>query len=101
MDRIDAELLMVDHDFIPGALEGRLSAVREPTPGVPEPDMGQHMNARLLGSAIGDGQPQEDVLGARLGILDIDVEIAVRLEDAGIDDLAFGLLLSPSPLLLH
>jgi hypothetical protein len=50
------------------------------------------MDRRFIRTAIGDGQPQQDVVGAGLGIFDIDVEIAVGVEDAGIDDLELGLL---------
>ena len=92
---------MRDDDIVTGALEGGFGPVREPAPGVAEPDLGQHMNRRLLGAAIGDGHPQQDVVGVRLGIFDVDIEIAVGVEDAGIDDLEFGLPPVAPRVLLH
>ena len=92
---------MLDHDIVVGALEGGFGPIREPAPGVAEPDLGQHVDRRFVGTAIGDGQPQQDVVGARLGIFDIDIEIAVVVEDAGIDDLEFGLPPVAPRVLLH
>ena len=48
-----------------------------------------------------DGQPHQDVLGACLGVFDIDIEIAIGVEDSGIHDLEFGLLLAAARVLLH
>ena len=92
---------MLDHDIVADALEGGLGPVGEPAPGVAEPDLGQHVNRRFLGPAIGDGQAQQDVVGARLGIFDVDIEIAVVVEDAGIDDLEFGLPAVAPRVFLH
>ena len=92
---------MLDDDIVPGALEGGLGLIRAPAPGVAEPGLRQHMNRRFVGAAIMDGQPQQDVVGVRLGIFDIDVEIAVGVEDAGIDDLELGLPPVAPRVLLH
>ena len=101
VDHIGAEPLMVDDDVVAAALEGGFGPIRDPAPGVAEPDLRQHMNRRFVGTAIADGQAQQDVVGARLGIFDIDVEIAVGVEDAGIDDLELGLPPVAPRVLLH
>jgi hypothetical protein len=44
LDRIDAKLWVLDHNIVPEELERRLPPRREPAPGVPEPDLGQHVN---------------------------------------------------------
>src|SRR5213078_2404013 len=93
MDRIETELSMLGQDIVPDHLQRRLSARGEPAPVISEPDLRQYMDRCLFGPAIVNGEPQEDILGTRLGILDIDIEVAVVVEDAGIDDLEFELLL--------
>jgi hypothetical protein len=59
------------------------------------------MNGGLIGSAIVDGQLQEDILGSRLGIFDVHVEISVGIENACIDDLEFGHLPAAGRILSH
>ena len=45
---------------------------------------------RRLGSAVDDRDADQDILGCGLGVLDEDVEVAVFVEDAGIEQLVFG-----------
>ena len=92
VDRIGAERLVPDHDIVVDALEGGFGAIGEPAPGVAKPHLGQHVDRRFVGTAVVDGQTQQNVVGAGLGIFDVDVEVAVVVEDAGLDDLEFGLL---------
>src|SRR5438876_982703 len=89
---------------VAGARETRLRPVpfagATPRPGVPEPERRQDVERRRLGTAVGDRQPDEDVVGRRLGVLDGDVEVPAVLEDAGVDQLELSVLLSAAPALL-
>ena len=44
-----------------------------------------------LARPVGHGDADEDVVGRRLGVLDEDVEIAIAVEDAGVQQLEFRL----------
>jgi hypothetical protein len=101
VDRMDAALAMLGDNVIPDKFEKRLLPGREPAPFVPEPDLRQHMDNGLFGSTIVDGEPQDDVLGTFLGVFDVDVEVAVVIEDAGVEDLEFRILLAAPRVLLH
>src|SRR5262249_32319033 len=91
MEGVDAERLVGEHDMVVDALERGLGAVSGPAPGVAEPQLGQDMDFGVLGSAIVQRESQQDVLGVGLGILDLDVEVAIVVEDAGINQLELGL----------
>ena len=53
------------------------------------------MQRRLVRPAIDDGDPHQHVVGAGLGVLDEDVEIAVVVEHAGIEQLEFRIAAVP------
>src|SRR5262245_15617561 len=57
-----AKLLVIDNYVVSKPLQQRPAAVDKPAPGIAEPDLWQHVNGRLLRSAIAYGQPQQDVL---------------------------------------
>jgi hypothetical protein len=46
--------------------------------------------------AVRDGDPDQDVVGTVLGVLDEDVEVAALVEDAGVRDLELRVGLSPA-----
>ena len=54
--------------------------------------VGRTSQPRRLRPAIVDGDPDEHVFRAFLGVLDEHVEIAVFVEDAGVEQLVLGLL---------
>ena len=56
-------------------------------PGVAEPQVRQQVQRRRLRSAIDRAHPDEDVLGIDLGELDEDIEVAVLVEDPGVEQL--------------
>src|SRR5215469_13541442 len=58
-----------------------------PAPDVAEPSLWQDMDGRLLGAAIMNYHPYEYVINVRLGILDLDVKVAIVIEEAGVDQL--------------
>src|ERR1700745_2236199 len=59
------------------------------------------MQARRFGSAIVRGDTNEDVFGRGLGILDDNIKITVFVEDAGIEQLEFGVLFRTAPTFLQ
>src|SRR4030095_12886685 len=59
------------------------------------------MNCRRLRPAIVDSDEHEDVIRPRLRVFHEHVEIAVVIEDAGVEQLELGSVLAPAPVLLH
>ena len=55
-----------------------------PGPLVAEPEGGQEPDGGGIGTAIGDGDADEGVVGGVFGVFDLDVEVAVFVEDAGV-----------------
>jgi hypothetical protein len=78
----------------------RLGRVGVPRPGVAKPYRGQQAQCRILGSAIGHRDPDQQVVGIGLGVLDLDVEIAGLGEDAGVDQLVLGCAATATSVLL-
>src|SRR5437870_11766161 len=59
------------------------------------------MHARRFGSAIVRGDSNEDVFRGGLGILDDNIKVTVFVEDAGIEQLKFGVLFRTAPIFLE
>ncbi len=82
------------------ALDDRL----EPPPGCDQVlrnhSVGSTCSGAASGAAIDDGDPHQQVVGRRLGVLDEHVEIAVVVEHAGVEQLVLGLVLRPRPRLV-
>jgi hypothetical protein len=58
------------------------------------------MERRRLGAAIDRFDANKDIVRRRLGVFDKNVEVAVIIEDAGIDQLVFQLVLAVSAIFL-
>ena len=58
-----------------------------PRPRVAEPERRQHVQRRRLRTPVGDGDLDQDVFGRGLRVLHEHVEVAVVVEDAGIEQL--------------
>ena len=56
-----------------------------PGPLVAEPERRQDVQLGRFGAAVVDGDLDQDVLGRLLGILDEHVEVAILVEDAGVE----------------
>ena len=80
-------------------LQDRLRAAIRPGPGIAEPQGRQHVQQSGFRPAIVDADPDQHVLRGGLGILDDDVEVAVAVEDAGVDELVLELV--PRPLAIR
>ena len=76
--------------------DGRLIAVA-PGPGVAEPERRQQVQGRGLGTAVVGCDQQQDVVRRGLGVLDHHVEVAVLVEDAGVEQLVLEVLLAARP----
>ena len=71
-----------------------------PRPGVPVPERRKQMELGRLGAAVRRGDPHEDVVGRRLRVLHRHVEVAVAVEDAGVEELVLRRPPAPPPILL-
>ena len=71
-----------------------------PGPGVAEPQLGQEVQRRRLGPAIDRPDLHQEVVRAAFGVLDEDVEIAIAVEHAGVDQLELLLILAAAAVLL-
>ena len=87
-DAVGPEVVMVGQQPA-GALvpQRRLVDAGRPAPSVAEPDLRQDMNGRRIGSAVVDRDPHEHVVHVGLRVLDVDIEVAVVIENAGVDQL--------------
>ena len=94
--------------FMVGGLNGarprlpqrRLSIVLSPRPGVPEPQRRQQPKPGRFRPAIVNGDADEDVFRAFLGVLHEHVEVPVVVKDARIEQFVLELLPRPSPVRL-
>src|SRR5215470_19287369 len=100
-----AELWMRGRDHAPG-LPGRPPERRpwrtaRPGPHVAEPERRQHVEGGWRRPPVPDGDLDEDVLGAGLGVFHEHVEVAILIEDARIQQLVLELLAAPAPVGLY
>src|SRR5713226_2953083 len=75
----------------------RLGLALIPGPGIAVPNCRQKMYARRFGAAIVRSDSNKDVFRGGLGILNDDIEIAVFVEDAGIEQLKLGIFFRMAP----
>jgi hypothetical protein len=84
LDRLPSRLRRV----LPGA---RARCPDVPRPRVAEPQRRQQAERSRLGAPIGHRDADQDVVAAGLRVLDGDVEVAVLVEDPGVEQLVLGL----------
>ena len=75
-----------------GLEESRPVGTAVPGPLVAEPERRQDVHLGRFGAAIVDRDLNQDVFRGRLGILDEDVEVAILVEHAGIDQFVLHFL---------
>src|ERR1700676_1085299 len=63
-----------------------------PRPCVSEPELREDVDHRLLWASVTDRNLHQNVLWRRLGVLDEDIEVAVVIEDVGVDQLTLGIV---------
>ena len=91
-------LVAREHRVAGGRERRRRPAV---VPGVAEPQRRQQVQRRRLRAAVVRGDPHQDVVVRRLGVLDHDVEVAVVVEDAGVEQLVLEVLLAAAAVRGH
>ena len=80
----------------PGGRQPRFAYLALPGPGVAEPELRQQVEDGLLGAAVVDRHLHEQIFWPGLGVLDEDIEVAVVVEDAGVQQFVLGLVLAPA-----
>lgn len=78
-----------------------LQALQPPAPGIAEPQGRQEMQLGLFVAAIGHRDADAGIVGGRLGIGDIDLEIPIPCKDPGVDQLEFRLMAGAGPVGRH
>ena len=73
-----------------------LVAARPPRPAVAEPERRQQLQRRRVGAAVGHREPDQQVGRAPLRVLHDDVEVAVVVEDPGVEQLELRVV-APAP----
>ena len=70
-------------------------AIRFPRPDVAKPQLRQHMQRRFLRPAIVNRDAHQNVFRRRLRVFDEHIQVAVVVEDAGVEQLKFRQLRLP------
>ena len=71
-----------------------------PAPGIAEPQGGQQLELRRLGPPVRHLDADAEVLCIRLRVFHEDVEVAVALEDPGVEQLVLAARAAAAPVLL-
>ena len=79
----------------------RTLTVLAPAPDVAEPELRDQVDLGIFRTAVADLDTDAEVLRPILRVLDKDVEIAVLIEDAGIEQLEFGTRAVAAAVLAH
>ena len=69
-----------------------LGRIFRPGPGIAKPERRQHVQRCRLRPPVVDGDPDQDVLGRFLGVFHEDVEVAILVEDAGVEQFVLKVL---------
>ena len=72
-----------------------------PRPGITEPELGQNVQRGAVRTAVGYGDPNENVVRRVLRVFRSDVEITVRCKYAGVDEFELELELAAPTIFLH
>ena len=72
-----------------------------PRPGITEPELGQNVQHGAVRTAVGYGDPNENVVRRVLRVFRSDVEITILCENAGVDEFELGLELAAPTIFLH
>jgi hypothetical protein len=93
-----AELVVLGDDraAVVADLQQRSTVVTAPRPRVAEPQRREEVEGRLVGPGVADPDLEDEVVGRRLGDVDGDLEVAVVVEDTGVEQLVLGLVAAPA-----
>ena len=92
-EMIPAEGLVIGQDLsrTEGTERGTV-ATQAPRPGVPVPERGQQLDERLVGPAVQNADPHEEVGRRSFRIFDDDVEVAIVVEHSRVDQFVLGIV---------
>ncbi len=79
----------------------RTTPAPAPRPGIAEPHGGQQTQIRALGSTIRNRDLDQDILGIRFRVLNEHVEVAVLVEDSGVEQFVLRLVRAASTIFGH
>ena len=94
-----AERVVLGHEGTAGDAERRPAVVQAPRPRVAEPQRGEQLDGLLVGRSVADGDADAQVVGCGLGVVGGDLPVPVAVEDAGVEQLVFGVAGTPAPVL--
>src|SRR6266496_1253820 len=90
MEFVTAKPIMSSFDHCErGFSQTRLARIAAPAPGIAEPNRGQEMQGRRLGTAIRSGCANQNIFWSCLGIRDLNVEVAILRQSVGVPELEF------------
>src|SRR5882724_3404301 len=90
MEFVTAKPIMPGFDHCGrGFSQTRFASIAAPAPGIAEPNRGQEMQGRRLGTAIRSGCANQNIFWSCLGIRDLDVEVAILRQSVGVPELEF------------
>ena len=87
--RMGAARKSLPRSFI--AFDPRLRVIASPAPGVSKPKGRQHMDRCGVGAHVTHSDSTQQILRRGLGVFDVDIEVSVIREDAGVPELKFRL----------
>ena len=84
-----------------GPAQRGLLDTRLPRPDIARPELRQNVQRRRVAAAIGGDDFHQNVVGRRLCVGDLDIEVAVVVEDTGVEQFEFRLVGAAPPVLCH
>ena len=81
--------------------DARPGVAWRPRPVVAAPQRGQQVQRRGVGAAVDGADAHQHLFGPVLGVFDEDVEVAVVVEDAGVEQFVLGLVAAAAAVLLR
>src|SRR5277367_6820528 len=81
--------------------ERGMRVIAAPRPSITEPESRKDVQWRRLRSAICDANSDEDVFRGAFCVFDEDVEVAVLVKDAGVDQLEFAIEFSSAAVFIE
>ncbi len=99
---VAAELIMVGENR--AGIDLRQAGLIEfgsPRPNVAKPELRHNVQASFFRAAIDDGDLHQHVVRVGFGVFDENVEVAVVVEDAGIDQFVFGFQFAPAAIFVQ
>ena len=100
LEPVPREAVPLDHDRVAVQGEDRHGLVGVPPPPVAEPQRGQHVDGRLVGAAVLDGDAREHLGRRDLRVGDLHRPEPVVREHAGVEQLVLTLLLAAAGVLV-